>query len=628
MAKGFPYASLSGSSKDEDQRTLDTTDEKVLDSRTFEPNKQTWRLFREQAARLFLTALLVAGTIVALRVYENKKTLPHRGKISFNVVITILNLALGLNFLVGHNVKVPPRSGSDSGGTTGSIQGYGESPSLEGTCKSTIYCSTSRSRVRWRKLNEASQFNAGVVKKSLDTISVRLLGFSKPILDLHCADMIKLAQASIALLGLTYSMDGGTDSANIITSTGMVNVPLLNCYYDNGLCATRPKAPAEIVQNVAHSYGEITRGQLRCPYTRDIDIRAAPQNCTYFYNTADPEFAFRYSEYNPKDDARAYPYLTGRIIKTSASDCYQYEMTNSSFHKIDSPDGLQDTWVLPFHNETYNGSIPIPRSNAAFDSTTYVYNETSVPQNLTMSSCGPRCISLYAFRSYGTATKRPSVMFKCSVMVGEVSNAVNDTQQLPDMNARLAAASIALTGRYTNPYKSNIPDWQQYQLYPYGSYWETQDLDAATVGSRMSEFAIGSLAAMANLNPQTQIRGTLPMLGYQLSVEWKYVIALAAGIASVHCLLVALMLWISRPVIVGVDSNLATARMLKGLVEKLGDGGGLLDDREMAEAIQRDIGDVGYGVRESDRGPLLELGERTTMRKRLPGGRFPTGQYA
>lgn len=167
-----------------------------------------------------------------------------------------------------------------------------------------------------------------------------------------------------------------------------------------------------------------------------------------------------------------------------------------------------------------------------------------------------------------------------------------------------------------------------YNSDPPRSYWETQDLDAATVGSRMSEFAIGSLAAMANLNPQTQIRGTLPILGYRLSVEWKYVIALAAGIGSVHCLLVALMLWISRPVVVGVDSNLAVARMLKGLVEKLGDGGGLLDDREMAEAIQRNTGDVGYGVRESDRGPLLELGEGTMMRKRLSGGRFPTGLYA
>ena len=280
--------------------------------------------------------------------------------------------------------------------------------------------------------------------------------------------MIKLAQASIAVLGLTYSMDGGTDSTTIITSRGTVRVPQLDCYYDNGLCATRPAAPPEIVQNLAHFYGEITRGQLRCPYVTDSDIRAAAQNCTYFYNTANPEFALRYAEYNPKDHAHAYPYLTDRIIKASASDCYQFQVNASSAYFIDSTDGLQETWVFPFHNETYNGNLPIPRPSAAFDSTTYVYNGSSVPQNATLQSCGPRCISLYAFRSYGTVTKRPDVMFKCSITVGEVTHVDNDAQQLPDINARLAAASIALTGRYTNPNGSKIEQWQQYQLFPYG----------------------------------------------------------------------------------------------------------------------------------------------------------------
>lgn len=144
----------------------------------------------------------------------------------------------------------------------------------------------------------------------------------------------------------------------------------------------------------------------------------------------------------------------------------------------------------------------------------------------------------------------------------------------------------------------------------------------------MSEFAIGSLAAMANLNPVQQILGTQPNLGYHLSIEWAYIIALAACIGFVHCLLVALILWISRPIIVGADSNLVTARLLKGLVEKLGDGGGLLDDREMAEAIQTETGVVGYGIRDSAQGRVLELSQETQMRKRIPGGRFPSGQYA
>ena len=298
----------------------------------------------------------------------------------------------------------------------------------------------------------------------LSILSVR----SKLIVNLYFADMSKLAQASIAVLGLTYSMDGGTDSTNIITTTDMISVPQLDCYYDNGLCATRPLAAPEIVQNLAHSYGEITRGQLRCPYTNDSDIRVAAQNCTYFYNTANPEFALRYSEYNPKDHAHAYPYLTNRIIKASASDCYHYEVNASAVYAIDSSDGLQETWVFPFHNGTHNGSLPIPRPSSAYDSTTYVYNGTSVPQNATLLSCGPRCISLYAFRSYGIVTKRNDTMFESSITVGEVSNVDNDAQQLPDINARLAAASIALTGRYTHPNGSKVEEWQQYQLFPFG----------------------------------------------------------------------------------------------------------------------------------------------------------------
>ena len=149
------------------------------------------------------------------------------------------------------------------------------------------------------------------------------------------------------------------------------------------------------------------------------------------------------------------------------------------------------------------------------------------------------------------------------------------------------------------------------------------------VGSRMSEFAIGSVAAMALLNPQTTIRGTLPTLGYQLNIEWQYVIALAACIGGIHLLLVGLMLWIARPIVITDDSNLAVARLLKGLVEPLGHEGGLLDGTEIAEAIQQEEEvKVGYGVREGETGTILEISDGLQSRKRLPGRKFPTGTYA
>ena len=143
----------------------------------------------------------------------------------------------------------------------------------------------------------------------------------------------------------------------------------------------------------------------------------------------------------------------------------------------------------------------------------------------------------------------------------------------------------------------------------------------------MSEFAIGSIAAMSVYNPPIKIPGTLPRLGYHLSIEWQYVIALAACIAGVHCLLVALILWISRPIVVADDSNLAIARLLKGLVDPLGRGGGLLDGQEIAEAVQKEGETVSYGISEGDDGRTLEFGPDLQVRKRLPGRKFPAGQY-
>ena len=270
------------------------------------------------------------------------------------------------------------------------------------------------------------------------------------------------------MLGLTYSIDGGLDSSSIITSNGTVHVSLLDHYYDYGPYSTGPGAPPEIAQNQAHAYGEITRGEKSCPYKNDHDIESAAQNCTYFYDTSNDEFAFRYSEYNPQDRARSYPYLTNRIVRASAGECYQYNVDSSRTYAVDGPDGNQEVWVFIYYNETYNGTIQIPKPSAAYDSTTYIYDGTHVPQNATAQACGPRCLWIYAFQNWGPIMKRPNRLFKCGVTIGNVSNVDSEVQALPNDNARLAAASIALSGRYTNPNGSVDKEWQQYQLYPYG----------------------------------------------------------------------------------------------------------------------------------------------------------------
>lgn len=141
---------------------------------------------------------------------------------------------------------------------------------------------------------------------------------------------------------------------------------------------------------------------------------------------------------------------------------------------------------------------------------------------------------------------------------------------------------------------------------------------------------------MATLNPMITVPGTVPILGYSLGVHWIYVAALGASIVSAHAILVGLILLISRPIIVGGDSNIAVARLLHGLVGRLHNEGSLLNPKELAEMLER--GNPGrkekisYGVRdtmaEGKAGAFaVELSGNVKIRKNLPGGRFPTGEY-
>ena len=59
----------------------------------------------------------------------------------------------------------------------------------------------------------------------------------------------------------------------------------------------------------------------------------------------------------------------------------------------------------------------------------------------------------------------------------------------------------------------------------------------------MAEFALGSIATLADNNPSIRAPGFVPHLGSHLSVHWGYIIPLLVGIAFVHLLLVIGSIW-------------------------------------------------------------------------------------
>lgn len=70
------------------------------ESKPFDPQAQTWRLFKEQSFRLAMTIFVIVLMVAALRIFEDQGNVSKIGKRVFNFVITGLSLLLGLGFFV------------------------------------------------------------------------------------------------------------------------------------------------------------------------------------------------------------------------------------------------------------------------------------------------------------------------------------------------------------------------------------------------------------------------------------------------------------------------------------------------------------------------------------------------
>lgn len=90
-------------------------------SRTLEPDEQTWRVLGKQALQLIYTALLLTSTIMSLKVYEQANTVGHKGKMSLNVVVIIVNPAFSLNCFVSSMLELVKRTRSNGDRISGRI---------------------------------------------------------------------------------------------------------------------------------------------------------------------------------------------------------------------------------------------------------------------------------------------------------------------------------------------------------------------------------------------------------------------------------------------------------------------------------------------------------------------------
>ena len=235
-----------------------------------------------------------------------------------------------------------------------------------------------------------------------------------------------------------------------------------------------------------------------------------------------------------------------------------------------------------------------------------------------LGTCGPRCANVYAFENTG----KNGFYYECEVYIGTVTNATNSSLQVPDHIAKLAAGAIALQGYQASDYAA------QYQRYAAGfdnGLW--QNGNASGMAEIMRSFAVGTLAAADLNNPyvDTTVNDLGPKQGVTLVLDHPNGIhEILITICGAHLVLFVLGALVANRVVVVDDSYLAIARLLRPVVEHLGDEGGLLKSDEICEALGDDVRVV-YGTRmqETARGMVnhLEVGTVPLTRK------FPEGFY-
>ncbi|KAL9629944.1 MAG: hypothetical protein Q9164_006652, partial [Protoblastenia rupestris] len=276
------------------------------------------------------------------------------------------------------------------------------------------------------------------------------------------------AQISVALVTLTYDMVDGRNFNDTYTKHGIVNASDLTDY-NRGYPAVNWAVTAH---KTAHSYGERVQGTSCGSYNTIVEVVESKHDHAYYCskNMANPEFTYRFNEYNPDDLKETYPRFTNRTITASAGECLVYEVKNTTIG-LDDVDGRGAGTTFVYGNDTFTEDIQIPASSLGGNYTTYIYRGFNAPPDAALQTCGdPRCMWLWAFKNSNVNKtdddRDPSRFYKCPITISNVTNTRNDSQIISHDTARIAAVSIALQGRWTG--KPDNRNFRSYQFYPPG----------------------------------------------------------------------------------------------------------------------------------------------------------------
>ncbi|KIX04649.1 uncharacterized protein Z518_05519 [Rhinocladiella mackenziei CBS 650.93] len=575
-------------------------------ARYFDYRRQRRRLFVNSSFQFLVTAIICAGLAGCLYGFSTMVTgLSPNIKHLFNALITGLSLCLGLNL-------------------ASSLKGYAQ-------------------LMRWRFLasgyrtlqdfelvmNCDSQSNvfrliwAGRTRGRWYPNKTQILAFTWLLISVAL-------QIFTALLGLTYSIDVSSEFVRL--AYGNVSVSDVR-YIGNeetyGMYSDDPSGADSIhaQQAVANQWG-IT-GQDYNVYTTTFDEYFANQQSVYT-NEEESLYWYRFIDRSPVNYAQST--ASYRTVNATAK-CQSFEVTyggQGGFQTNDTDLMWIVTWIDADGNEN-NWYV----DDVATGATTWMANMTS--------DCGDRCVQLYALQSADNITDDVPIprFWECQSNVSHVDGLDYyynpDQYEIPDLQAFILAGSIGWSG-VTTEGGDTVDSALQMVRYPVDSQWSPPgSITEDGMAQLVMKFTAGAISALDENGPRLDVMGYAPVPAQIIKVKWPYAAAILGGIPTAQALVLLCVIAFANKAVIKDTSHLSTARLLRPIVEKLGDSGCLLTGDEIAEQLGNYR--VIYGVRDPGVGNIPAVGAGDDGRIRhldileeaeglgYRRGRMPVGRY-
>ncbi|KAF8448531.1 hypothetical protein BGX38DRAFT_1188294 [Terfezia claveryi] len=550
--------------------TLHSSEQSHL-ARKHQYGHQLMHLLEKVLVRLVWSIMLSGAMLGCFKYFENVKVLNDLEKNVFNVLSTMIYLTMGLNL-------------------AGAFKGMA-------------------TMLRWKLLSRKSHnlieidLILGIPSLiKVFKLGLNALGFGKPMVFVCCILWILIncvARISVAFTGLTYSYDSAGATG---TELGVVLVSEKSRFWPLGVVEENPPATGAEFQT-AHFFGEYSA--MMTDKTVEGD---ETQQQILHWDEQERSWTYAFREYNP--DHQGLVAVTNRTISVTAT-CNAYPI-------VKGQSGLQRN--IKIFNTTDGKSMVIQDVSVRGPGATVWANPRADINKEATWTChlGNRCAMLAGFQFIDVDhdPNRNGTLFQCTVDVGKVTNAQIPEHEIEDRIAYIAAGSIGLDG-----YSDDPQQWL-YQRYFLGTTFGRQvNGNASEMAYLVSRFSIGTIATMDIDNPKIKIVGMKPWAGVLFKVYWWMLGTILGSICGVQLVLGLAAVFISNTVIVKDDSYLATARLLRPLVERLGPSGCALTGKDIATTLRTSMV---YGVRIDKAGERhhLDIGEDIQ-----PVRKFPNGWY-